>query len=74
MAQVKANGIDIEVERFGPKERDCVLLIMGVGAQMTLWPTELCEELVARGYVFQARVVEGAGIRPSTSRPGPAPS
>ena len=50
MAQVKANGIDIEVERFGPEERDCVLLIMGVGAQMTLWPAELCEELVARGY------------------------
>lgn len=50
MPQVKANGIEIEYESFGPADRDAVLLIMGFSAQLTMWPTELCEELVARGY------------------------
>ncbi|MDO8837960.1 MAG: alpha/beta hydrolase [Parvibaculum sp.] len=50
MPQVKANGITIEYESFGPEDRDTVLLIMGLGAQLTMWPTELCDELVARGY------------------------
>jgi pimeloyl-ACP methyl ester carboxylesterase len=27
-----------------------VLLIIGLGGQLTMWPTELCEELVRRGY------------------------
>lgn len=50
MAQVKANGISIEYESFGPESADPVLLIMGLGAQLTLWPVELCEALVARGF------------------------
>ncbi|MEQ9520736.1 MAG: alpha/beta hydrolase [Parvibaculum sp.] len=50
MAQVKANNIQIEYERFGPEDRETVLLIMGLAGQLTLWPVELCEELVARGY------------------------
>ncbi len=48
--QVRANGISLEVERFGPEDRPPILLIMGLGGQMTLWPIELIEELVARGY------------------------
>ncbi len=50
MAQISANGIDIEYERFGPEDRETVLLIMGLSGQLTLWPVELCDELVARGY------------------------
>ena len=50
MAQVTANGIRIEYERFGPASAPPVLLIMGLGAQLTLWPVELCEALVARGF------------------------
>lgn len=50
MAQVKANGINIEYESFGPEKAEPVLLIMGLGAQLTLWPVELCEALVARGF------------------------
>ncbi len=50
MAQISANGIDIEYERFGPEDRETVLLIMGLSAQLTLWPVELCDELVSRGY------------------------
>src|SRR5262245_14513953 len=48
--QVKANGITIAYESFGPEDRETVLLIMGVSAQLTLWPVDLCEELVRRGY------------------------
>ena len=50
MAQATANGIRIEYESFGPAGAEPVLLIMGLGAQLTLWPVELCEALVARGF------------------------
>jgi pimeloyl-ACP methyl ester carboxylesterase len=50
MPQIQANGLALEYERFGPTDRETVLLIMGLGAQMTRWPVELCHELVARGY------------------------
>ena len=50
MAQATANGITIEYESFGPDDAEPVLLIMGLGAQLTLWPVELCEALVARGF------------------------
>ncbi len=48
--QVKANGISIAYESFGPTDRETMLLIQGQGAQLTAWPVELCEELVKRGY------------------------
>src|SRR5262245_6489621 len=48
--QVKANGITIAYESFGPEDRETVLLSMGAGAPLTAWPVELCEELVKRGY------------------------
>lgn len=50
MPQVQANGISVEYESFGPAERETVLLIMGLGGQLTMWPTALCDELVGRGY------------------------
>ena len=50
MPQVRANDIDIEYESFGSKNSETILLIMGLGAQLTQWPLELCHALVARGY------------------------
>jgi len=50
MAQVKANGIRIEYEEFGPVAGEPVQLIMGLGAQLTRWPLGLIEMLTARGY------------------------
>jgi pimeloyl-ACP methyl ester carboxylesterase len=47
---VRANGITIAYESFGPADRETILLIQGQGAQLTAWPVELCEELVKRGY------------------------
>jgi pimeloyl-ACP methyl ester carboxylesterase len=48
--QVKTNGITIAYESFGSEDQETVLLIMGTGAQLTVWPIELCQELVKRGY------------------------
>ena len=50
MAKVKANGIEIEYESFGRDSDPTILLIMGFGAQMTMWPAALCEQLAAKGF------------------------
>ncbi|MEO7247723.1 MAG: alpha/beta hydrolase [Novosphingobium sp.] len=50
MPQVSANGIQIEVECRGDPAHPPLLLIMGLGAQLTLWPVELVDALVARGF------------------------
>jgi len=50
MPKVRANGIEIEYESFGSEKDEAILLIMGLGAQLTQWPVELCRELVSRGY------------------------
>jgi len=48
--QVKANGIDIEVETFGDKANPTVIFVMGFGAQLINWPVEMMEGLVERGF------------------------
>lgn len=50
MPQTTANGVTLEYETYGDKANPALLLIMGLGAQLTLWPIELVEALVARGY------------------------
>lgn len=50
MPQIKANGISIEYEAYGDPKNPPLLLVMGLGAQLTLWPIELVDALVQRGY------------------------
>jgi len=50
MPRAAVNGIEIEYETFGPDDAPAVLLINGLGSQMTRWPVPFCEKLVARGY------------------------
>lgn len=50
MGQVSANGITIEYETIGNPADPPVLLVMGLGAQLIVWPRALCEQLAARGY------------------------
>jgi len=50
MPQTTHNGIMLEYETHGDKANPALLLVMGLGAQLTLWPIELVEALVARGY------------------------
>ena len=49
MPQAKANGITLEYDVHGPASGEPVLLIMGLGAQMTRWPMPFIEILVGRG-------------------------
>ncbi len=46
--KVRANGIEIEVESIG--EGVPVVLIMGIGAQLVLWPEDFCARLVELGF------------------------
>jgi pimeloyl-ACP methyl ester carboxylesterase len=50
--KVKANGIELEVVDSGKGQGDkpAVLLIMGLGVQLTFWPHQLIDALVAAGY------------------------
>jgi pimeloyl-ACP methyl ester carboxylesterase len=50
VARVKANGIEIEYETLGAKSDPAILLIMGLGAQLTLWSDAFCEGLAAKGF------------------------
>ena len=43
-------GIDIFYEDHGDPAHEVILLIMGLGAQLTLWPDELVEALVGEGF------------------------
>jgi len=50
MPQIDANGIPLHYEAHGPETGEPLLLIMGLGAQMTRWPVEMVEDLAGRGY------------------------
>ena len=45
-----ANGIEIAYEDKGPKDAPAILLVMGLGGQLTLWPDEFVDALNARGF------------------------
>ena len=46
----KANGISLAYERWGQPDDPAVLLIMGLGGQLVMWPDSLCSQLVEAGY------------------------
>src|SRR5216683_2824786 len=46
----KTNGIELCYETFGNASAEPLLLIMGLGAQMTLWDDDFCTGLAARGF------------------------
>ncbi|MBK1713138.1 alpha/beta fold hydrolase [Rubrivivax gelatinosus] len=48
--QVSANGLALEVDDRGPPDGVPLLLVMGLGMQLTAWPEELVQLLVARGF------------------------
>jgi pimeloyl-ACP methyl ester carboxylesterase len=48
--KIRANGIEIEVDDQGPRDGPVLLLVMGLGMQLTGWPDELVVLLVAEGY------------------------
>lgn len=48
--QARANGIDIAYEDAGPRDAPAILLVMGLGGQLTLWPDEFVAALNDRGF------------------------
>jgi pimeloyl-ACP methyl ester carboxylesterase len=50
MPHVKANGLSIYYESHGPDDAEPILLIMGLGAQMSRWSPELIGKLTAAGH------------------------
>ena len=50
MPQIKSNGINLEIETIGNPELPAVLLIMGLGAQLTAWPDNFCKQISDRGF------------------------
>lgn len=50
MPTIAVNDIDICYESFGPDDAPPLLLVMGLGAQMTLWSTGFVSELLQHGF------------------------
>jgi len=50
MSSIQANGITIEYETFGDQKAPALLLVMGLGAQMTAWDELLCQQLADKGH------------------------
>jgi len=50
MPTTPVNDIDICYESFGPDDAPPLLLVMGLGAQLTLWSTGFISELLERGF------------------------
>ncbi len=50
MSRAQLGEIEIEYDEVGDAAAPPVLLVMGLGAQMTLWPAEFCAAIAARGH------------------------
>lgn len=50
MPIAKANGIDIAYDEFGAASAPVILLIMGLGAQLTRWSESFCRRLADGGF------------------------
>jgi pimeloyl-ACP methyl ester carboxylesterase len=50
MAKAKANKIELEYDTFGDASAQPLLLIMGLGSQMIIWPEEFCKSLAKEGF------------------------
>lgn len=48
--QLAANGITITYDDAGPRDAPVILLVMGLGGQLTLWPDEFVAALNAHGF------------------------
>lgn len=50
MARALSNGIEIEYDIFGNENAETIVLVSGLGVQMTRWTPEFCKILAGRGY------------------------
>ena len=71
MPHAKANGLDIYYEAHGPQDGEPILLIMGLGAQMTRWSDDLIGKLVAAGHPVIAYDNRDVGLSEKLDAAGP---
>jgi pimeloyl-ACP methyl ester carboxylesterase len=50
MPRARNGSVEIEYQSFGDQPSEAILLVNGLGSQMTRWPEAFCEKLVAKGY------------------------
>jgi len=50
IGEAAINGIKLTYEDKGPRDAPAILLVMGLGGQLTLWPDEFVDALVAHGF------------------------
>jgi pimeloyl-ACP methyl ester carboxylesterase len=50
MPRAHNGDVEIEYQSFGDDRPETVLLVNGLGSQMTRWPEAFCDKLVAKGY------------------------
>jgi pimeloyl-ACP methyl ester carboxylesterase len=50
MPKARNGAVQIEFESFGDACPETILLVNGLGSQMTRWPEAFCAKLVAKGY------------------------
>lgn len=50
MPRARNGDVELEYQTFGDEQPEAVLLVNGLGSQMTRWPEAFCARLVAAGY------------------------
>ncbi|CAN5395065.1 alpha/beta hydrolase [soil metagenome] len=72
MPRARNGDTELEYEELGPTSGEPILLIMGIGGQLTAWNDEFCELLVEHGH----RVVrfDNRDVGLSSRTPGSAPT
>jgi len=50
MPRARNGSVEIEYQTFGDDRPETILLVNGLGSQMTRWPEAFCEKLVAKGF------------------------
>jgi pimeloyl-ACP methyl ester carboxylesterase len=60
--RARRDGVEIAYEMVGSGRGDPLLLVMGTGAQMLMWPDGLCAALAARGFAVARFDNRDAGL------------
>jgi len=69
---IETGGAALEYDERGPDDGEVILLIMGIGAQLTAWREGFCNQLADEGYRVVRFDNRDAGL--SSRTPGPAPT
>lgn len=72
MATAAVNGITLEYEAHGSDDGEPLLLVMGLGAQLIVWPPAFIDRLVDAG--FRVVAFDNRDVGKSSRHPGPAPT